>query len=93
MHRTAEARLQDMSWRQMGTPRHEALRRLLIERRQRAGLTQEELAARLGRQQNFVSRIERGIHRVTAVELIELAEAMGFDALAALRRVRDTKPE
>jgi DNA-binding XRE family transcriptional regulator len=36
------------------TPRHDALRRLLIERRQRAGLTQTELAERLGSNQRYV---------------------------------------
>jgi transcriptional regulator with XRE-family HTH domain len=76
-----------MSWKQLGTPRHDALRRLLIERRQRAGLTQTELAERLGRNQRYVSRIERGEHRVTVIDLVELAEAIGFDAMAVVRRI------
>jgi transcriptional regulator with XRE-family HTH domain len=66
------------------------LRQLLIERRQRAKLTQEGLAERLGRQQNFVSRIERGIHRVTVVELVEIAEALDFDPMAVVRRIKAT---
>jgi transcriptional regulator with XRE-family HTH domain len=80
-----------MSWRQLGSPQHEELRRLLIERRQRAKLTQRQVAAKLGRPQRFISRVETGVHRVTVVELLELAEAMGFDPMAALRRVAKAK--
>jgi transcriptional regulator with XRE-family HTH domain len=76
-----------MSWRQLGSPQHEELRQLLIERRQRAGLTQKAVAERLGRPQRFISRIETGSHRVTVVELIELGQALGFDPTAAVRRV------
>jgi ribosome-binding protein aMBF1 (putative translation factor) len=79
-----------MSWRQLGSPRHELLRRLLIERRQKAGLTQGDLAQRLGRQQNFISRIERGMHRVTVIELVEIAEALNFDPMAVVRRIKTT---
>jgi len=77
-----------MSWRQLGSPQHEELRRLLKERRQRAGLTQKEVAARLGRPQRFIPQIETGSHRVTVVELLELAEAIGFDARAAVARLK-----
>jgi transcriptional regulator with XRE-family HTH domain len=76
-----------MSWRQLGTPQHDELRKLLIERRQRAGLTQKEVAKLLGRTQGFVSRVESGSHRVTVIELIEFAKALGFDPRAAVTRV------
>jgi hypothetical protein len=39
---------QEMSWKQLTSPSHEELRLLLIERRKRAGLTQREVAPRLG---------------------------------------------
>jgi DNA-binding XRE family transcriptional regulator len=87
----AKARQQDMSWKQLGSPRHEELRRLLIERRQKAGLTQQQVADRLGWGQKTVSKIERGSKRVTAVELVELAEALGFSAMAAIRRIAKAK--
>ena len=53
----------------------------------RAGLTQTRLAERIGRSQRFISRVERGLHRVTVVELIDFGAALDFDAAAALRRV------
>ncbi len=85
-----QARQQDMRWKPPG-PRHEELCRFLIEQRQKAGLTQQQVADRLGWGQKTVSKIERGAKRVTAVELIELAEAIGFSAMAAIRRVAKAK--
>jgi transcriptional regulator with XRE-family HTH domain len=76
--------------RELGSPRHESLRRLLKERRQRADLSQQEVANRIGRGQTFVSAVERGQHRVSVLEFLELAEAIGFDPAAALRRVAKT---
>jgi transcriptional regulator with XRE-family HTH domain len=64
---------------------------LLKERRQRAELTQEALADRLGWDQKTVSNIEAGSKRVTAIELIELSEALGFDPAAAIRRIAKIK--
>ena len=76
-----------MSWRQVGSPQHEELRRILRDRRERANLTQTELAERVGRPQRYISRVERGVHRVTVVELLELAKAIGFDAASLVRRL------
>ena len=74
--------------RTLRTPRHEALRRLLISERKAAGLTQVEVAARLSQSQSWVAKIEGGERRVDVVELMELAEAIGFDATEAVRIVR-----
>jgi transcriptional regulator with XRE-family HTH domain len=73
--------------RQLGSPQHEALRALLVERRKQAGLSQTELAARLHWSQRTISKIETGEKRVTVVELLEIASALSFDAPAALRRI------
>lgn len=72
---------------ELGSPRHETLRRLLNERRQRADLSQQEVANRIGRGQTFVSAVERGQHHVSVLELLDFAEAIGFDATAALRKM------
>jgi transcriptional regulator with XRE-family HTH domain len=53
----------------------------LAAARQRANLTQVEMAERLGRTQTFVSEIERGQRRVDVLELVVVAQALGADPL------------
>jgi len=50
----------------------------LREAREHAGITQEEMAARLGETQSFVSKCERGERRMDIVELREFCKAMGL---------------
>jgi transcriptional regulator with XRE-family HTH domain len=76
-----------MKAKERGSPEHDELRQLLLERRQRAKLTQRELAARLGWDQKVISKLERGSKRLTVLELIEIARVLEFDPVAALRRV------
>jgi transcriptional regulator with XRE-family HTH domain len=73
--------------KERGSPLHEELRQLLLERRQKAKLKQKELADRLGWDQQRISKIELGSKRVTVVEFMELAKALDFDAAAAIRRL------
>ncbi len=75
----------------LGSPRQKALIDLIVERREAAGLTQAELARRLGEYQSFVARLESGQRRVDVVEFLALAEVLRFDPaklLAAVRKVR-----
>ena len=70
---------------------------LIQEARRRAGLTQAELAAKVGTTQSAVARWERGASRPTTERLQSLVEACGLelqlslapwdgDGLATLRR-------
>ncbi len=59
------------------TPQYEALRARLVEMRKAAGLTQRELAERLGRERSFVSRIELGELRLDVVEFFWVSRACG----------------
>lgn len=49
----------------------------LRQARQAAGMTQVELAARLGKRQAYVSRCELGERRLDVIELLEWADALG----------------
>jgi len=73
--------------RTLGRPRHEALRTFIVEKREEAGLTQHEVSARLDRPQSFIASIETGQRRVDVVELVDLAEAIGFDPHNAVQRL------
>jgi transcriptional regulator with XRE-family HTH domain len=72
----------------LGTNRHETLIALLIAKREAAGLTQTQLAERLGEYQSFVARLESGQRRVDVVELMELADALGFEAAEIVEELK-----
>ena len=52
--------------------------RLLRQARTAAGVTQEELAERIGNTQSFVSKCERGERRLDFVEARAFCEAIGI---------------
>lgn len=51
---------------------------ILLDARHNAGLTQEDLATRMGVDKSYISRIERGIITPTVSTLYRLAAAMGL---------------
>ncbi|WP_205910187.1 helix-turn-helix domain-containing protein [Rhizobium rhizophilum] len=71
----------------LNTRRHHELVRLLIKHRESAGLTQADLAERLGEYQSFVARLESGQRRVDVVEFLYFSQVLGFDPVAALRHL------
>lgn len=68
--------------------RNARLRAILIAARKEAGLTQEELCARVGAYRTFVSKYEKGDRQIKVAEFIALAEALGLDPAEVLREVR-----
>lgn len=56
---------------------HRVLIGILVSARERAGLTQRQLALRLRRPHSFVGRMEAGERRVDVVEFIEIARVLG----------------
>ena len=73
--------------RTIDSPRHEALRAFIIEKRQKAGLRQVDVARKLGRHQSYVSYVESGLKVIDVVELMEWADAIGFDPRHALKHL------
>ena len=65
-------------------PDYQLLLAVLKAARKRAGVSQIDLAERLGNTQTFVSKCERGERRIDAVELVEFAEALGVPPLGLL---------
>lgn len=53
-----------------------AFGRVLRQKRQEAGLTQEQLALEADVQRNYVSLIERGVNQPTIAVLFKLANAL-----------------
>ena len=59
------------------TGNHKKLIDVLIEARKKAGLKQSELAERLGKDQTFISLVERYQRRIDVVEFYEYSLALG----------------
>jgi transcriptional regulator with XRE-family HTH domain len=76
--------------RTLDSPRHEALRKFLVERRKKAGLRQVDLAKRLRRSQSYVTYVETGQKLIDVVEMMEWAEAIGFDARDVIKHLAKT---
>lgn len=53
--------------------------RELVAARKAAGVSQVELARRIGREQPFVSLIERGVRRLDVIEFLVIARALEFE--------------
>ena len=65
--------------RSLHTAAHRELVSAVKALRKAAGLTQRGLAERLGREQNFVARIETGQRRVDLVEWVMICRACDVD--------------
>ena len=65
------------------------LGRVLVSARERAGLKQSDVAAKLGMPASYLSKIENGTRRLDVIELLQIAEAMGADATELLRELQD----
>jgi len=65
--------------RSMFTPAFSELVHTVVTLRKQAGLTQRQLAAAVGREQNYIGRIETGQRRVDLVELIQICRACGAE--------------
>ncbi len=68
---------------------YQAFRELMIDERKQQGLTQTDLAKRigLGMTQSDVSKIERGERRIDIVEFVVISKAMGIDTHEMLTKV------
>jgi len=73
--------------KQLRSSRHRRVMAVLVEVRQRAGVTQRELARRLGRAHSYVGRIEGGDRRLDLPEFMQWCEVLGADPVEVLRRM------
>ena len=64
---------------------YRVLRGHLVWARKRARLTQQDLAARIGRHQSYISAVETGQQRLDIVEFTHLARALGLDPAEVMR--------
>jgi len=62
------------------TDAYKVLLDTIIEARKEAGVTQVQLAKKLGKPQPWVSNVENGVRRIDVIEFIAIARAIGDPA-------------
>jgi transcriptional regulator with XRE-family HTH domain len=67
--------------------RYRQMLAMLISARRNAGLNQAEVARRLGKPQQVVSRYELGERRLDVFEFIDVAETLGLDGFAEIKKL------
>jgi transcriptional regulator with XRE-family HTH domain len=72
------------------SPRQIKLRKLLRDLREKRGLTQAGVAARLDKPQSFVAKYEGGERRLSAIEFIDVVRALDLEPSAAMRQLLRT---
>ncbi|MCH8961210.1 MAG: helix-turn-helix transcriptional regulator [Bacteroidetes bacterium] len=63
---------------------------LLVQQRQKQGMTQAHLAKRLGRPQSFVSKSERGERRLDLIEFLQIMHALRLDPCAFISQLTNS---
>lgn len=69
------------------SPEHQKLISLLVAAREKAGMTQQQLAKHLGRPQSFVAKYEGGERRIDMVEFLAITRALNLDPVRAVREM------
>ncbi|MFI4973241.1 MAG: helix-turn-helix domain-containing protein [Caulobacterales bacterium] len=75
--------------RWVSSPSYRAAVRVLVEARHVSGLTQRELAVRIGRPYTVIANIERGERQIDVVEFVAIARALGVSEAELMARVAD----
>jgi transcriptional regulator with XRE-family HTH domain len=77
----------------MFTPEYRLLLDIVVGERDKSGLTQQELADRLGKPQPWVSYVENGVRRLDALEFIAVMKALGADPAEVFRDFLNRLPD
>lgn len=62
---------------------------VLARAREKRGLKQTEVAARLGLPASYLSKVENGTRRLDVIELVRIAEAMEIDPAEIVSALQD----
>jgi len=68
-------------------PEYKRLRQLLVEARERAGLTQAQVAEKMQRAQSFVSKYELGDRRLDVIDFVHVCACLDVDPGDILRQI------
>lgn len=67
--------------------------RVLVRVREGAGLSQSELARRLGRRQSYVWKVENSQQRIDLLELVDICRACGVEPQKIVAEIIQSLPD
>ena len=70
------------------TREYGCFRSLLVAAREKAGLTQADVSAKLKRPQSFVAKYEGGERRLDVIEFLQVCNALGVDPRSILSKLQ-----
>ena len=73
--------------RWVSSPSYRAAVGVMVAARKASGLTQRELAGRMGRPYSVIANIERGERQIDVVEFIAIARALGMSEVDLMARI------
>jgi transcriptional regulator with XRE-family HTH domain len=79
--------LRELRLKSLRSREHRAVIAALIKARKAAGLTQQQLAARLRRPQSFVSKYETGERRLDVPEFLRISRCLSADPAALITKI------
>ena len=73
--------------RWVSSPSYRAAVGVMVAARKASGLTQRDLASRMGRPYSVIANIERGERQIDVVEFIAIARALGVGEVDLMARI------
>ena len=71
----------------VSSPSYRAAVGVMVAARKASGLTQRDLASRMGRPYSVIANIERGQRQIDVVEFIAIARALGVGEVDLMARI------
>ncbi len=71
----------------LGTPRYNSLMAKLAQLRKQSGMTQSQLAKKLGKPQSFIAKYEGGERRLDVIEFIDVVKALDVSPTIAIENL------
>lgn len=71
------------------TIKYQLFRKMLVQCRHNASMTQLALAEKLNKPQSFISKYESGERRLDLIEFLEVAEALQFDPIEFISKLEE----
>lgn len=69
------------------SPLYDTFQKALVEARQEVGLTQQDVAIRLGRPQSFISKYESGERRLDVIEFLDVCQSLSVKPQSILKKL------